>query len=134
MAIHNSGMDISEIRLKNMRRLAADEGSGAALARRLNMAYPLLQNYIGKTPTKKIGDKTARRVEEVFKLPRGWMDRLEEEGIAAVQRAVGDWPFSVPWEKFNQLDLKEKARIDRFIKDTIETWEAEHAVEVRKAG
>lgn len=45
-----------------------------------------------------------------------------------------DWPFAVSKERFDNLDQKEKARIDRFIKDTVETWEAEHAVEVRKAG
>lgn len=45
-----------------------------------------------------------------------------------------DWPFSITKHRFDQLDQKEKARIDRFIRDTVETWEAEHAVEVRKAG
>jgi hypothetical protein len=42
------------------------------------MSYQLLQNYIGKTPTKRIGEKTARKVEAAFTLPHGWMDQLQE--------------------------------------------------------
>ncbi|WP_186260315.1 S24 family peptidase [Burkholderia gladioli] len=72
-------MEISEIRLANMRHLSRQEESAAAFARRLGMAYALLQNYIGKTPTKKIGDKTARNVERVLGLPIGWMDLRRDD-------------------------------------------------------
>ncbi|WP_186092304.1 hypothetical protein [Burkholderia gladioli] len=115
-------MEISDIRLKNFRHLKESEGSGAALARRLDMAYALLQNYIGKNPTKKIGDKTARRVEEVLGLERGWMDCVHEER-PIVETATRAWPFSVDRYRFDALPARERERVDRFIRDTVEDWE-----------
>lgn len=74
----NSGMDIHDIRLANLRLIATRAGGRPKLAQRLGMSYQLLQNYIGKTPTKRIGEKTARKVEATFALPHGWMDQLQE--------------------------------------------------------
>jgi hypothetical protein len=122
MAPSNNGMDIHEIRLANLRMLAADLGSDAALARKLDMAYPLLHNYIGKNPTKRIGDKTARRAEAACGKEHGWMDQLRLD-----LRKVGDpppaWPFPVERERFDALPAVEKRRIYRFMQDTVETWE-----------
>lgn len=74
----NSGMDIHDIRLANLRLIATRAGGRPKLAQRLGMSYQLLQNYIGKTPTKRIGEKTARKVETTFALPHGWMDQLQD--------------------------------------------------------
>lgn len=68
--------DIYEIRLINLRSLVERAGNRKELANRLDMQYQLLSNYIGKTPTKKVGDQTARLAEEVFNLEYGWMDNL----------------------------------------------------------
>ncbi|RKE36670.1 hypothetical protein B0G76_2872 [Paraburkholderia sp. BL23I1N1] len=127
-------MDIWEIRLANMRLLAQKAGSGAALARKLEMAYPLLQNYIGKNPTKKLGDVPVHRAEDAFELPRGWMDRLHgtEEKAPAPDSSI--WPFAVERRRFDALPPQEQERIGRFVKDTVETWEATQARDARKAG
>lgn len=130
--LDDSGMDISEIRLQNLRALASQEGTVAALARRMDMAYPLLNNYIGKTPTKRIGDKTARRAEEVFSLPRGWMDAQHEAAVSLTR--TPEWPFETERARFEALPLSEKQRIGRFVRDTVEAWEATQAPEVRRAG
>lgn len=72
-------MDIFEIRLARLRELEKEAGGRAALAERLGMAYSLLSSYIGKNPTKNIGEKTARTAEKVFDKPWGWMDAVSEE-------------------------------------------------------
>lgn len=134
MEPQNPGMDINEIRLANLRALATREGSGAALARRLDMAYPLLQNYIGKTPTKRIGDKTARRAEEVFSLERGWMDTLHQANGAATDAKSPQWPFKTARSRFDALPEAEQARVGRFLADTVQAWEETQTPDVRKAG
>lgn len=98
----------------------------------LGMSYPLLNNYIGKTQTKRVGDKTARRAEEVFNLPRGWLDTRHDEA-KVVSAVSATWPFQIDRSRFDRLPDSEKARISRFIRDTVEAWEQEHAAETREA-
>lgn len=131
---HHSGMDINEIRLKNLREIAQKEGSVAALARKMDMSYALLQNYIGKTPIKRIGDKTARKAEEACLLPRGWLDKLQTDEGNVVEAKPAYWPFQIERSRFDALPKLEKDRIGRFIRDTVETWEATQDSEIRKAG
>lgn len=71
-------MDIHDIRLTNLRELAVRANGRPKLAVKLDMSYQLLQNYIGKTPVKRIGDKTARKAEAAFGLPHGWMDQVHK--------------------------------------------------------
>ncbi|BEU21598.1 hypothetical protein [Paraburkholderia sp. 22B1P] len=118
-------MDIWETRLANMRLLADEAGSNAELARRLGIATTQMHAYIGKTPTKRIGDAAVKRATEAFNLPHGWFDVLQTEGIsgkAPVQMTV--WPFAIERSRFDALPMLEKERIGRFLKDTVETWEA----------
>jgi hypothetical protein len=122
-------MDIWEIRLINFRRLKdrPDVRTGAELARRLDMAYPLLQNYIGKTPVKRIGDEPIRKATKAFGLPAGWFDVLHDEDGAPTAPSASQiitWPFAVDRARFEALPLDEKERIGRFVRDTIEAWEA----------
>lgn len=124
MGSYNGCMDIYEIRLANMRRIAANLGGVAKLAKKLEMSYPLLQNYIGKTPTKRLGDTPVRRTEEAFDLPRGTLDTLYEPGQQDDAEPTPVWPFAVERRRFDALPLVEKERIGRFLKDTVETWEA----------
>lgn len=134
MSRSNRGMDITEIRLANLRALAGLAGGRPQLAKRLDMSYQLLQNYIGKTPTKRIGDKTARHAEEIFGLAHGWMDKLQAKDGEVVEASPTPWPFKIEWSRFDRLPKSEKARIGRFVKDTIETWEAEQEPEIKKVG
>lgn len=87
MGCFNAGMDVFQIRRANLRTLERTVGGRPQLAQKMGMSYALLQNYIGKTPTKNIGAKIARRAEEVFQLPHGWMDK-EHDGPKAPAAAA----------------------------------------------
>lgn len=64
----------AEIRRENARRLAAEIGSPADLARRLEMSDSQMGQLIGRNPIRNIGPKIARRIEEVCGRPTGWLD------------------------------------------------------------
>ncbi|MGQ5522950.1 S24 family peptidase [Chitinimonas sp. PSY-7] len=72
-------MDIYAIRLNNMRLLVQRAGGRPAFAKKINMNYTQLNQYIGKNPTKNIGDQAARNTEEKMGLPHGWMDTLQSD-------------------------------------------------------
>ncbi len=67
-------MDISEIRLTNLRKLVEVVGGRPAFAKKMDMAYAQATSYVGKNPTRSIGDVVARRAETVFGLPKDWLD------------------------------------------------------------
>lgn len=68
-----------------MRSISEQEGGRGAFALKLSMSYPLVSNYIGKNPSKQIGSKLARKIENVYNLPHGWMDK---EHSAAHQKTI----------------------------------------------
>jgi hypothetical protein len=71
---------IHEIRLANARELCGSEqGDQTRLAMRLGMKKQLLNHYIGKSPIKGIGNAVARRFEQAFDKPTGWLDREHNE-------------------------------------------------------
>lgn len=72
-------MDISNIRLANLRKLAEIAGGRPALADKLEMAYSQLTHLIGKTPIRNIGNTIARKAETAFDLPHGWMDQVHDD-------------------------------------------------------
>ena len=67
---------IHEIRLSNTRKLMKDLGiSRSEFAEKIEMSYNLLSQYIGKNPTKNIGDETAEKIEQAFGKPKGFLDQ-----------------------------------------------------------
>ncbi|MGQ7937333.1 hypothetical protein [Paraburkholderia sp. D1E] len=125
-------MDIWEIRLANMRLLAEKEGSNAALARKLGLATSQMHAYIGRHPIKRITDAPIERATKAFNLPHGWFDVPQVAGLDGKPVELGVWPFLVERARFDALPAIEKERIGRFIKDTVETWEAANAAESDK--
>lgn len=110
----NSSMDIFEIRLFNLRKLAEDIGR-PALAEKIGMSYNLLSNYIGKTPKKNIGEKTARNVEKAFDLPHGWLDQNHSDNSLTVHRDLHQhqWPFeNISYEKVKNLSPRDLIRLE----------------------
>lgn len=71
---------IESIRLENARRLLVDECGDvqAQFARRVDYSRQLVNNYIGKTPTKTIGSNVARKIEAAFGRHIGWLDERHE--------------------------------------------------------
>lgn len=67
--------EISEIRLENARALANHAGGTGAFASRIDREPTQASRFMGKNPSKNIGDRLARHIEECFGKPRGWLDR-----------------------------------------------------------
>lgn len=66
--------EISEIRLENARALAEQAGGTGAFAARIDREPTQASRFMGRNPSKNIGDRLARHIEECFGKPRGWLD------------------------------------------------------------
>ncbi|MGE8572934.1 MAG: LexA family transcriptional regulator [Acinetobacter amyesii] len=70
---------IHEIRLINARKVMKESGlDRTQFAEKIGMSYNLLSQYIGKNPKKNIGDDTAKKIEEAFHKPLGFLDQSAE--------------------------------------------------------
>lgn len=67
-------MDIYQIRLENFRAAVAIFGDRKSLAEKVSMSTTLLNQYIGKNPTKRIGDEAARRLDRALEKNAGFVD------------------------------------------------------------
>ena len=68
--------DIHTIRRENTIRLFSEKGlSREDFAAKIKIAYSQLGHYIGKNPTKNIGDAIAKRIEDAFGLPSHYLDQ-----------------------------------------------------------
>lgn len=66
---------IDVIRRENTKKLMEDmKLTRAEFAATVDVGYSLLGHYIGKNPTKSIGDEVARRIEEKTGKPAYWLD------------------------------------------------------------
>ena len=64
----------SSIRLLNFRALIKEAGGPAEAARKLDMDDSQLSQIAGKNPIRNIGTTLARRIENAFHKPEGWLD------------------------------------------------------------
>lgn len=97
---------IHEIRLANTRKLMKESGlSRSEFADKIEMAYGLLSQYIGKNPTKNIGDETALKIEEAFNKPRGYLDQ------SAMQNESNPQKGSLGFKQFDIDEFKKKYNI-----------------------
>lgn len=71
---YHGQMDIYQIRLTNFRSAVVFFGSRKALAEKIDMAPNLLNQYIGKNPTKRIGDESARKLDAALGKSVGFTD------------------------------------------------------------
>ncbi|HBP5544003.1 TPA: helix-turn-helix transcriptional regulator [Pseudomonas aeruginosa] len=115
-------IDISTIRRTNALSLAEQEGGTGAFASRIDREPTQVSRLIGSNPTKNIGNKLARHIEECFDLPRGWLDVLhgkhifeaphfQAKAVSPLPSADADaerdlMPLST-WEEGDPLDLDE---------------------------
>ena len=79
---------IREIRRDNARRLAEDCESKQAFSARIDRESTQVSRFIGKNPTKNIGDDLARHIEACFGLPTGWMDN---DHIASIREPAPEY-------------------------------------------
>lgn len=77
-------MSRNAIRLNNLRLLVAEYGTIAALYEATDVSEKYLSQLLNEAPlptgsTRKMGDKTAERLEHGCGLPAGWMDIAHQE-------------------------------------------------------
>lgn len=71
---------IAEIRRDNVRKLQKSSGlDKKAFAEKVDIQYVQLNHYIGKNPSKSIGDIVSRRIEEKLDLAKGYLDHIHED-------------------------------------------------------
>ncbi len=75
-------MNSKEIRRKNLRALVDKADSGAAFAKQADIAPSLLSQILGQNPTRNIGDRLARKIEDRLTLPAGWLDSIHGAIVA----------------------------------------------------
>ena len=74
-----SGIEV--IRRENTKKLIADSGlTRREFADKAEINYGLLGHYIGKNPSKAIGDEIAQRIEVAFNKPANWLDHEHNNG------------------------------------------------------
>lgn len=89
-------MDIAEIRLQNVDHVITSKCRGvkAEFARIIGKEPQVIARWWASAPSQKrnIGARTARKIEEIFKLPKGWMDNhhpsayeLEDDGLKKLE-------------------------------------------------
>jgi hypothetical protein len=69
-------MNSKEIRRKNLRALVERTDSGAAFAKQADIAPSLLSQILSQNPTRNIGDRLARKIEDKLGLASGWLDSI----------------------------------------------------------
>lgn len=74
-------MTIEEIRRENARALASLAGGRGIFAEQVELSESRVSQLIGINPTKNIGRSTARRIEQAFNKPVGWLDVLHGEPL-----------------------------------------------------
>jgi len=66
---------ISEVRLENARHLADKYQNLAEFSRVIDREPTQVSRFMGANPTKNIGDKIARHIEQSCRQPKGWLDK-----------------------------------------------------------
>lgn len=92
--------DIYTIRREKVRNLIKESGlSRADFAEKVGVSYILLNQYIGKNPTKNIGDDVAGRIETNLNLPQNWLSApIMQSNISPNFEPIDDWDSSTPLE------------------------------------
>lgn len=71
-------MDIKETRRANARKLAEQFETLAKFSAAIDRSPTQVSRFIGKSPTKNIGDALARHIEAQLNKRRGWLDQNHE--------------------------------------------------------
>lgn len=69
-------MSLQDRRRDNARLLARENDGLAGFARTIERSQAYVSKIIGKNPSAAIGDKAARHIEEMYRVPVGWLDEV----------------------------------------------------------
>src|SRR6476646_3109550 len=121
----------SSIRLDNLRELIKKAGGPAEAARKLDMDASQLSQIAGKNPVRNIGTTLARRIEQAFRRPEGWLD-VPHTQLLLQQRAdrnvspARDLQREVPLISWVQAGAWDNL-VDNFQPGDAERWIATYA-------
>lgn len=121
----------SSIRLQNFRELIKKAGGPAEAARKLDMDDSQLSQIAGKNPVRNIGTTLARRIEQAFRRPEGWLD-VPHAQLLLQQRAernvtpARDLQREVPLISWVQAGAWDNL-VDNFQPGDAERWIATYA-------
>lgn len=71
--------EIAQIRLENARRLAEEAGGTTPFSHKVDREPTQMSRVMGANPSKNIGSRLARHIENCFRKPNGWLD-YDHEG------------------------------------------------------
>ncbi|WP_321829506.1 hypothetical protein [Burkholderia cenocepacia] len=92
-----------DVRLKKARELADKAGGVAEFARRMGMSDSQASQIIGKTPSRRIGDKMAARIEHAFELEPGQLDRTQDDSSTKQHETHAEEGISVLIDEIHQV-------------------------------
>lgn len=72
--------EIAQIRIENTRQLAKEAGGTTPFAVKVDREPTQMSRVMGSNPTKNIGSRLARHIEECFGKPKGWLDYDHQNG------------------------------------------------------
>jgi transcriptional regulator with XRE-family HTH domain len=79
-----------EITRANARMLMETAGSSAAFGERVGLSNSQVSQLLGRNPIRNIGFKLARRIEEAFDKPTGWLDVPQDMPAPPQQQTISD--------------------------------------------
>lgn len=129
-------LDSKQIRRQNLEHIQKHFVSRKMLAVALEVSPAMLSQLLSATPKREIGDKLARKIEEMLYLRRGWMDTPHtEEEVRNLRElspgfpAKGETPEQYAEGMISTKAMREKLeRIGRVLGDALaDTQEADHA-------
>ncbi|WP_374312463.1 helix-turn-helix transcriptional regulator [Dongia sp.] len=118
---------ITDVRRDNLRKLIDAMGGATALALKLKYANgTYLSQLAGPNPTRTIGEKVARNIEETLKLPSGWMDTQNADLAFRAWATSPHLPASlrvVPNQKLlaqGKAEAAERQEAERHVQQTLD--------------
>ncbi len=98
-------MNSKEIRLINLKALITKAGSSAEFSKQSDTATSLISQIISPNPTRNVGDRLARKIEEKLGLTPGWMDTLHSlpPPVDLKEKAVNPAPSDLTDERYQTL-------------------------------
>lgn len=82
---------IYDIRRLNAHLLCEYCGSMAEFSERIQRAQTQVSRLIGKNPTRNVGEKLARHIEQCFCLPQHWLDHLHHRDLDSLEDSLKNY-------------------------------------------
>lgn len=97
-------MENKRIRRINVILLVRQMGNLSAFAAKVGSSSSYIVQCIGLKPRREIGEELARRIEDAYGKPKGWLDSLHLDQMHVVTAdMIRDKLLELPFEKVNAL-------------------------------